>query len=155
MGSPGSTGSYLGLDFSAQLLEEARRSLPQSLPDNLKVSFSTVNLFEPNWPEKLIPQSFNGVLAFASLHHLPGMELRTRILQQVHSLLVPGGLFIHSNWQFQHSPRLMARRQPWQAIGLAEQDVEPGDTLLDWRYTLPGEPEQTGLRYVHLFSTRN
>ena len=148
----GSTGSYLGLDFSAQLLEEARRALPQKLPDNMKVSFSTVNLFEQNWTEKLIQRSFTGVLAFASLHHLPGVELRTRILHQVHSLLVPGGLFIHSNWQFQHSPRLMARRQPWQAIGLAEEDVETGDTLLDWRYTLPGEPERTGLRYVHLFS---
>ncbi|HWR65068.1 MAG TPA: hypothetical protein VN364_03015, partial [Bellilinea sp.] len=27
-----------------------------------------------------------------------------------------------------------------------------GDTLLDWRYALPGQPEQVGLRYVHLFS---
>ena len=148
----GRTGSYLGLDFSIELLEEARRALPESLPGSLKVGFSTVNLFEPDWPGKLPRQSFDGVLAFASLHHLPGLELRTRILHQVHSLLVPGGLFIHSNWQFQHSPRLAARRQPWQMIGLEEEDVEPGDTLLDWRYTLPGEPERKGLRYVHLFS---
>jgi tRNA (uracil-5-)-methyltransferase TRM9 len=55
-------------------------------------------------------------------------------------------------WQFQHSPRLLARRQPWELAGLSESDVEEGDTLLDWRYALPGQPEQTGLRYVHLFS---
>ncbi len=146
------TGSYLGVDFSDELLEEARRALPHPLPGNLKVDFSTANLFEPDWPEKLPQQSFNGVLAFAALHHLPDGQLRTRVLHQVHSLLLPGSLFIHSNWQFQHSPRLMARRQPWQTIGLAEEDVEAGDTLLDWRYTLPGEPERTGLRYVHLFS---
>ena len=148
----GRKGSYLGLDFSAELLEEARRGLPQTLPENLKVDFSFANLVEPGWPGKLPQQSFNGVLAFAVLHHLPGLELRTRVMRQVHSLLVPGGLFIHSNWQFQHSPRLMARRQPWQTVGLAEADVEAGDTLLDWRYTLPGEAERTGLRYVHLFS---
>ena len=27
--------------------------------------------------------------------------------------------------------------------------LEPGDTLLDWRYALPGQAEQRGLRYVH------
>jgi hypothetical protein len=29
--------------------------------------------------------------------------------------------------------------------------LEAGDTLLDWRFALPGQPEQNGLRYVHLF----
>ena len=95
---------------------------------------------------------FDVILAFAVLHHLPGDGCAPGLLRQAHSLLIPGGLFIHSNWQFQHSPSLMARRQPWETIGLAEEDVEAGDTLLDWRYTLPGQAEQTGLRYVHLFT---
>ena len=55
---------------------------------------------------------FDGVLCFAALHHLPGEELRARVAQQVRVLLPEGGLFIHSNWQFQHSPKLMARVQP-------------------------------------------
>jgi len=38
------------------------------------------------------------------------------------------------------------------AVGLAEEDVEPGDTLLDWRSALPDQPTRVGLRYVHLFS---
>ena len=46
----------------------------------------------------------------------------------------------------------MARRLDWERAGLSETDVEPGDTLLDWRFALPGQAEQVGLRYVHLFS---
>ena len=145
------TGSYLGVDFSPALLAEARRGLSQVLP-NLSVEFTSVNLFDPHWQTNFTRQSFDGILAFAVLHHLPGMQLRRRILLQVNSLLAPRGMFIHSNWQFQHSPRLMARRLPWETIGLSDQDVEQGDTLLDWRHTLPGDPQQIGLRYVHLFS---
>ncbi len=60
---------------------------------------------------------------------------------QVHDLLAPGGCFIHSEWQFQHSPKLMARRVPWDRIGLKEEDLEEGDTLLDWRHALVGQSE--------------
>jgi hypothetical protein len=38
------------------------------------------------------------------------------------------------------------------ALGLQNEDLEEGDTLLDWRRALPGQAEQAGLRYVHLFS---
>ena len=37
-------------------------------------------------------------------------------------------------------------------VGLNSSQLEEGDTLLDWRYALPGQEEQRGLRYVHLFS---
>ena len=73
-------------------------------------------------------------------------------LQETASLLPAGGVFIFSVWQFQHSPRLLERIQPWSAAGLTDADLEEGDTLLDWRARLPGQPEQSGLRYVHQFS---
>lgn len=147
------SGRYLGLDFSAELLAEARRAVASvSIPPGLEIRFAQADLAEPNWSAPLAGERFDGALAFAVLHHLPGAELRRRVLAQVRGLLPAGGRFILSNWQFQHSPKLMARRQPWALAGLADDDVEPGDTLLDWRYALPGQPEQTGLRYVHLFS---
>jgi len=79
------------------------------------------------------------------LHHLPGADLRRRLMQQVRQRLTPGGRFIHSEWQFHHSPRLTGRILPWETIGLTHADVDPGDTLLDWRQG------GRGLRYVHLF----
>ena len=88
---------------------------------------------------------FGFVLAFAVLHHIPGKELRRQILRKVRRLLKYKGSFIHSEWQFLNSPRLVARIQPWSTLGLSELAVDPGDYLLDWRQG------GSGLRYVHFF----
>jgi hypothetical protein len=76
--------------------------------------------------------------------------MRIRLMREVKRLLAPDGKFLHSVWQFNSSPRLVKRIQPWQAIGLAITDVDEGDALLDWR----AEPEgdRPALRYVHAFN---
>ena len=149
----GRSGAYVGLDFSAALLDEARQTIANCTHPGLEISFHACNLGQPDWPDVLEASQFDGVLAFASLHHLPGYELRCSILQQARRLLVSGGLFIHSEWQFQHSPRLVARVLPWEKVGLKTADLEEGDSLLDWRYALPGQAEQVGYRYVHRFDS--
>ena len=148
----GHRGPYIGLDFSPPLLEEARRELPQGF------TFIQVDLTSPEWAsvisnqlpvtshQSAITGHFDVVFAFAVLHHIPGSELRLSILRKVHDLLCDDGMFIHSEWQFLNSPRLRARIQPWQAVGLSLQDVDDGDYLLDWRHG------GRGLRYVHHFS---
>jgi len=146
------TGSYLGLDSSAELLAEARAGLRAAQPGGVDIRFARADLVDSGWQNLAAAQPVDIVLAFAVLHHLPGSELRRELLKQIHNLLPAGGLFIHSVWQFQHSARLMARRQAWSLVGLRDNDLEPGDTLLDWRHTLPGRPKRTGLRYVHLFT---
>jgi hypothetical protein len=60
-------------------------------------------------------------------------------------LLKKDGLFVHSNWQFLNSPRLKARIQPWESIGLSPDEVDANDYLLDWKRG------SAGLRYVHHF----
>jgi SAM-dependent methyltransferase len=92
------------------------------------------------------------VLCFAALHHIPGAAVRLEVLKHIHKLLKPGGQFIHSEWQFQNSPRLMKRRLAWSHAGLDENALEPGDTLLDWRFSLAEQSETVGQRYVHLFT---
>lgn len=146
------TGSYLGLDFSAELLAEARSALKKAAPGGVDVRFARVDLTDPDWVEVAAARPVDVALAFAVLHHIPDGAVRARILWQVNDLLPEGGVFIHSEWQFQHSPKLMAHRVPWEAADIDENDLDPGDTLLDWRYALPGQPESTGLRYVHLFT---
>jgi SAM-dependent methyltransferase len=143
-------GSYLGLDFSAGLLAEAQEGLP-ALPAGLDMMFRQADLSKPDWIDEAAGREFKGALAFAVLHHLPGEALRLAILKAVRGLLPPGSLFIHSEWQFHNSPRLMERALDWSIAGFNPEELEPGDTLLDWRHTLPGQPEGRGLRYVHLF----
>jgi SAM-dependent methyltransferase len=136
----GHAGSYMGLDFSPPLLEQATPDQP------LKYSFVQADLSTNDWDAPLTGNRYDAILAFAVLHHLPGAELRHQILHKIRSLLTDGGRFIHSQWQFLNSPRLAARVQPWEAINLSQDDVDPGDYLLDWRQG------GTGLRYVHHFS---
>jgi tRNA (uracil-5-)-methyltransferase TRM9 len=136
----GHAGSYTGLDFSPSLLAEAKVDQPADF------HFHLADLSSADWNTPLMGQQFDFVLAFAVLHHLPGADLRLQILHKVRSLLPQGGRFVHSEWQFLNSPRLAARVQPWQIIGLTDNDVDPGDYLLDWRQG------GTGFRYVHHFS---
>jgi tRNA (uracil-5-)-methyltransferase TRM9 len=142
-------GEYLGLDFSPQLLEIARQVTEGKPAEGLSFQFRLADLSDPAWCAGLEPAAFDGGLAFAVLHHLPGQELRRQVLQRVRERLAPGGRFVHSVWQFQHSPRLLARRVPWEKIGLQPERLDEGDSLLDWRHA---QADQVGLRYVHLFN---
>ncbi|WP_322508091.1 class I SAM-dependent methyltransferase [Anaerolinea sp.] len=147
----GRKSRYIGMDFSEVLLEEARRAV-SVLHAGEQVTFLHGDLTDPDWHLAVQDIPLQGILAFAVLHHIPSHDLRLALLRTVHSLLSPGGWFVHSEWQFQHSPKLMSRRLPWSAAGLSEEDLEAGDTLLDWRETLSAGEGQRGLRYVHLFS---
>ena len=140
----GFRGRYVGLDFSPDLLAHARAAAADP-PPGADFRILRRDIADPAWPEGL-PVPFDFVMAFAVLHHLPGESLRRRIVAAIRGLLSPGGLFIHSHWQFLNSARLRARIQPWESVGLHPEDVDPGDYLLDWRHG------GHGLRYVHHFS---
>lgn len=137
----GHAGVYIGLDYSPTLLQAAK---------DLKGNFSFMETdLSKDWADRLkgaTTQQFDIVTAFAVLHHLPSLELRTGVVKRVSSLLSEGGRFILANWQFLNSQRLRARIQSWERVGLSSNDVETNDYLLDWRRD--GE----GLRYVHHFS---
>jgi tRNA (uracil-5-)-methyltransferase TRM9 len=143
--------SYLGIDFSAGLLAEAQKNI-SDLPPGLQIEFFQADIGQPDWVLPFQSRKFDGVLSFAVLHHIPGESLRLAILRSIRDLLKPGGSFIHSEWQFQNSPRLAAHVMDWSAVNLDQNELEPGDTLLDWRHTLPGQSDQPGLRYVHRFT---
>jgi tRNA (uracil-5-)-methyltransferase TRM9 len=136
-------GTYLGLDFSLPLLADA-----ESQPEGFPVSFCVANLTANDWDNSLVATHYSLITAFAVFHHIPGLEMRQGILRKVHSLLEPGGKFIHSNWQFLNSEKLRARIQPWSAANLSAAEVDEGDYLLDWR------SGGQGLRYAHHFSVQ-
>jgi 2-polyprenyl-3-methyl-5-hydroxy-6-metoxy-1,4-benzoquinol methylase len=163
----GQRGSYLGLDFSLPLLQEAEsfaEEALQSRPGPVSATWqhfsatframdlTTLTLENPSGIPS--PLSFDVVFAFAALHHIPSQSFRVNILKTVHKMLEPDGLFIHSNWQFLNSEKLKARIRPWKAATIAEpvlngvevSGVDAGDYLLDWRR------DGKGLRYVHHFN---
>jgi len=135
-------GRYHGIDQSAEFLDEARHKLA----GERNFSFEFADLTSTSWHSSLPAMSFEVIMAFALLHHIPGSALRRQLLTTARSLLSPAGRFIHSEWQFLSSPRLQARLQPWEKAGLTTNQVDPGDYLIDWR------AGSQGLRYVHLFT---
>jgi len=62
----------------------------------------------------------------------------------VPELMKPGGCLILSTWQFLESERMRRKIVDWAEAGIAEEVLEPGDYLLDWKR------EGRGLRYCHL-----
>jgi tRNA (uracil-5-)-methyltransferase TRM9 len=137
----GHHGTYTGLDFSPPLLEDAGKQ-----PGLFPVDFRQADLSGPDWDKDLPAGEYERVFAFAALHHIPSEELRLQILCKAARLLDKQGQFIHSEWQFMNSARLRERIQPWQAAGINEEELDPGDSLLDWRQG------GHGLRYVHHFN---
>lgn len=138
----GYQGWYTGVDQSAQLLKNA-----EPVPD--RITFQLADLSRSDWLADLPSQPFDLVTAFAVLHHMPDEGLRIRLLREIKRLLAPDGAFIHSEWQFKSSPRLVKRIQSWETIGLSPADVEENDALLDWRAETGAK--KPALRFVHAF----
>ena len=133
-------GSYLGVDFSLPLLQDA-----ESQPEGFSPIFMEVDLTRLSGISEQLSGNWSLITAFAVLHHIPSTELRLDILKTVRELINPDGKFIHSNWQFLNSERLKARIQPWESAAISQSHVDVGDYLLDWR------DGGVGLRYVHHF----
>ncbi len=138
----GHKAALLGVDFSLPLLRDA-----ESAPG---VEFREVDLSQLSVVsgQLTVEGGWDVITMFATLHHIPSTEIRLDILKAVRKLLNKDGKFILSNWQFLNSKKLTARIQPWDRVGLADEDLDEGDYLLDWRSG--GE----GLRYAHQFSAR-
>ena len=146
-------GIYLGLDFSSGMLDCARKTVAtMRMSPHLQIEFEQADLTDAKWVEKLPKINWDGILAFAVLHHIPSNSLRIQLLRQIFNSLGEGGKFIFSVWQFQNSPKLLERRIGWEQVGLSDSEVDPGDTLLDWRADAKDDQSVVGLRYVHLFT---
>ena len=131
--------TYIGVDFSVEILALA----DPEVTDGVETHFAALDLMDPTWVDH-VPDPFDWIIARAIFHHIPGYATRARVLRQAASLLAKDGRIALANWQFLSAKRLHRRIQDWGEIGLSEEDVEPGDYLLDWRRG------GRGFRYVHL-----
>ncbi len=138
-------GQYIGLDFSGEMIEIANQK--KSTSPN-KVQFLQADITSLNKISFIHDQLFDFVFAFSVLHHIPGTITRYNLLRTIHSLLNKNSKFIHSEWQFLNSKRLIARIQDWDKINLKQELVDENDFLLDWRRG------GLGFRYIHFFDER-
>lgn len=132
---------YLGIDSSARLLEIARQQAASLR--SVQARFLEIDITRPGWPSILSGDRFEAIAMLAVLHHLPGWQLRCNVLVALRDLLGADGRIVVSLWQFMNEARLKRKVVPWSAIGLSDEQVEPGDVLLDW------QRGGSGLRYCH------
>ena len=139
----GQPSIYVGVDGNCRLLEIAAAGA-QHLAHS-QATFVQADLAQPGWSQAIAGDgaAFDAVLCLSTLQHLPGHDLRRRVVADLCGLLAPQGLLAVSGWQFLSSPRLAARQVDWPTIGLSAGDVEPGDALLPWQQGVHA------LRYVH------
>jgi hypothetical protein len=152
----GFRGSYVGIDFSPKLVNIAinrwkdyyQSGRGKRVPDIQKLNpiFLEMDITHAGWLFDLPVQNFDTVFLFAVLHHIPGIRLRLKLLNDVYQVHHPYKNLYHSEWQFLNSARFLTRIKSWETIGLNKEMVDVDDYLLDWRH------EGYGLRYLHHFS---
>jgi SAM-dependent methyltransferase len=135
----GHHGPYTGVDYSAQLLAWAQEhnSHPQA-------RFIQLDLSQPGWTASF-ERTFDWIAALGVVHHIPGSERRQQWARQLRPLLKVDGRILISVWNFPAESRYWDRVLPWARLDLSQDEVDPGDTLLDWRRG------GHGLRYLHHF----
>ncbi len=90
-------------------------------------------------------------VCFGFMHHVPGFELRARVLETLIQATRPGGVVVISFWQFMNSTSIAAKaRTLTQAVRESElccqldpTQLEEGDYFLDW------QSDTSVLRYCH------
>ena len=132
---------YTGVDGSAKLLklaDENTRSMA-----NGQARFYLADLATQGWSRGLLERDapFDFVLCTATLQHLPSYQRRLAAVREMAALARE--TIVLSGWQFLSSERLVDKILPWESVGLAEADVDPGDALLPWKQ------ETYAIRYVH------
>jgi SAM-dependent methyltransferase len=137
---PGS--SYVGVDASPELIDTARVQADRL--SHTDAGFRVLDVTQGGWTQELPCRPFDCAVTLAVLHHIPGFDLRARVLRGIGSLLRPEGYAVLSTWRFLAHERMRRKIVDWDEVGIDRGDLEPGDYLLDWRRG--GQ----GLRFCHL-----
>lgn len=132
--------AYHGVDGAEQLLKECQ---------SLRLPFVHVTTHQHDIVEALLQRetflserTFDLVVAFGVVHHLPGDVTRQRFFELLRRKLTKSGLAVVSVWQFDHLPQLLERQREPREFDLSE--LDKGDFLLDWQRGV------SAVRYCHL-----
>ena len=141
--------TYVGVDASTLALEHARPRL---------AALDAVELYEHDFitgpellPDALASATFDLVVLFGVLHHVPGRAQRSRLLTKVAKRVASGGTLAYTTWRFDQFPRFVKKLVAWEDyLGVSSEaldlgELEPGDHIMTW-----GVP--AAYRYCHAAS---
>ncbi len=102
---------YLGVDMSLQMLNEAQSDAVRG--SKIPAVLVATDLTSDRGLQCLQAERSDLVVAFGLLHHIPGRQLRQRLLATLASCLAPNGVLAVSFWQFGEHERFLRRVIPW------------------------------------------
>ena len=130
---------YIGIDNVSGLIDEAQKRFPEG---SFQV-FDALNLpFSDNY--------FDKVYCIAVLHHIPSIEFRLKVLEEVRRVLKPKGNLILTVWNLRNIKRakkLLLKYTLLKIIGKSKLDFK--DIFLPWR---DNKGKVVTDRYIHSFS---
>lgn len=140
--------NYVGLDFDDFLLEKARIANP-------KAFFVKVDILDFDSLAKFLSsRSFNLIVVYGFMHHIPSFQKRVQFLSLLKTFLASNGKISFSTWEFMLKPHFwswatpLKKSIPWETVGLRKSQVEKNDYLLSW------SGENKGIRYCHYISEK-
>jgi tRNA (uracil-5-)-methyltransferase TRM9 len=137
---------YTGVDSSDRLIEMVRSNLVPR--EGVRCELVVADLVADDLDEHLDDRTFDLLTLFGLLHHVPALDRRRALLQDLQERLAPGGLMAMTFWQFADHERFRRRFLEWEEYNreasepVDPTDLEEGDYLLRWGETV-------GYRYCH------
>lgn len=133
---------YTGVDISANLIKIAKKIKCAESNSAHKVEFGVV---EKVWEMPFENEEFDVIVGIAFLHHIPGEELRLKVLKEMYRVLKPGGILFMTNWNLWQWNRIKKYRLRLRDFFFAHNDLDAGDFWI----TFHGAK-----RYYHHFTKR-
>jgi 2-polyprenyl-3-methyl-5-hydroxy-6-metoxy-1,4-benzoquinol methylase len=137
---------YLGVDNNQALLDITKANL-----SSLKIVFELeqldlVDSINKRQLQTSFENKFDLIVLFGVIHHVPGFDLRSKLIRQLSQLLTKNGLLVVTAWQFAAKDRFQQKTVDPQQLDLNPKQLEKNDYILDWRR---GE---RAYRYCHYFT---
>lgn len=139
---------YAAVDFGIDLLEAAKEKTSGLFPTSEYFNINIVRSFLTQKSYLDVGQTFDLIVLFGVLHHIPGNKLREELLYYTSTLLKPNGYLVFTVWNFPQKKSLMDRAVDPQTLGISNKKLEPNDHLLDW------QRGKHAVRYCHWIDER-
>jgi len=132
---------YFGFDNCPELVELAKQHYPNQ-------TFGLGDLLDIR--QVVGGRKYDYIFCLAVLPHIPGKELRRRVLQDLAAGLKPGGHLVMSVWNLRSNPKYrgLIFKSYWSKI-LGREKSDFNDLIFPWKDSAGAEGS---LRYYHAFS---
>lgn len=134
--------SYLGVDFSENLIREAQQKWPGK-------KFKVADILELN----NLKEKFDLIFCVATLHHIPSDKLRQQVMLNIKNCLKPDGKLLMTNWNLWQTKylkyiikyTLLKLADPdKETNGILASDLDLQDVFVPWKKKYQ--------RYIHAFT---